>query len=59
MGHVDDCRDINECAVTPGLCPNGHCVNDEGGYHCECRDGFRTSPDGKSCQGTYVAANIK
>ncbi|CAB3384639.1 Hypothetical predicted protein [Cloeon dipterum] len=56
MGHIDDCRDINECALTPGLCQNGYCINDEGGYHCECHHGFKTSPDGKSCQDHRIGA---
>lgn len=53
VGNTDDCRDINECLVTPGLCQNGHCVNLEGSFRCDCFEGFEPSFDRKSCIGEY------
>ena len=39
-GMPDDItRNIDECAVFPDLCPNGHCVDTREGYHCECKPG--------------------
>ncbi|XP_065169457.1 fibrillin-2-like [Atheta coriaria] len=49
VGMTDDCKDINECVVNSGLCPNGHCVNMQGSYRCDCFSGFEHSEDGKSC----------
>ncbi|CAH0559244.1 unnamed protein product [Brassicogethes aeneus] len=46
---TDDCRDINECAVDENICQNGRCINLQGGYRCDCFDGFESSPDGKRC----------
>jgi hypothetical protein len=54
VGMVDDCRDINECTATPGLCRNGYCINDQGGYHCDCYEGFEPSSDRKQCIGNYL-----
>lgn len=51
IGLTDDCRDINECVEQPGLCHNGHCVNLQGSYRCDCFDGFEASHDRKSCIG--------
>lgn len=51
VGLSDDCRDINECLITPNLCRNGECVNLQGSYRCDCFDGFEPSYDGKSCIG--------
>lgn len=43
--------DINECTENGRLCHNGHCVNTEGSYRCECDTGFQLSPDGAFCLG--------
>lgn len=51
VGHSDDCRDINECALNPGLCQNGHCVNLQGSYRCDCFEGFEPSYDRRHCIG--------
>lgn len=55
VGLTDECKDIDECSLNSRLCSNGHCVNLEGGYRCECFPGFEISPDGKECIGKYVA----
>nr|XP_054761373.1 uncharacterized protein LOC129267772 [Lytechinus pictus] len=36
--------DLNECLVAGHNCAH-NCVNDDGGYHCECRDDFRLRVD--------------
>jgi hypothetical protein len=35
------CSDSDECALEPGLCAPGVCVNNEGGYLCACPAGYR------------------
>lgn len=42
--------DINECAMQ-GICDNGRCVNAQGGFKCECNQGYALDGDGKSCLG--------
>lgn len=32
--------DINECILEPRKCQH-HCVNTNGGFHCNCRRGYR------------------
>ncbi|XP_030849570.1 uncharacterized protein LOC115927613 [Strongylocentrotus purpuratus] len=42
------CEDIDECTSGKDSCdPNAQCDNTEGGYECECNDGF--VGNGKSC----------
>ena len=40
-------KDLDECELNPDhtFCPEGTCVNREGGYRCECNAGFTTSDD--------------
>ena len=49
VGMEDECVDVNECVEKPGVCANGRCINTEGGYQCECKPGFVSSPDGTEC----------
>lgn len=42
--------DIDECE-TPGMCMNGHCVNTEGSFRCECMAGMAVGLDGRVCVG--------
>ncbi len=32
------------------LCRHGRCVNVQGGFTCECADGFEVTEDGESCK---------
>ncbi|XP_026326069.1 collagen and calcium-binding EGF domain-containing protein 1-like [Hyposmocoma kahamanoa] len=43
------CVDVNECLNNKGGCEQ-NCVNDPGGYHCECRLPFSLASDGKRCE---------
>lgn len=43
--------DIDECLSSS--C-EGHCVNTEGGFVCECGPGMQLSADRHSCQGEWV-----
>lgn len=43
------CSDVNECKTRTkdSMCgPNGRCVNIDGGYFCECNEGWA----GRKCQ---------
>lgn len=41
---------MDECALTPGLCRGGRCLNTMGSFKCECPSGHELSPDRKSCK---------
>jgi hypothetical protein len=43
----DGCQDVNECEELDDPCPaNAECVDREGDYDCDCRDGFEADgPD--------------
>ena len=43
-GDGKTCSDIDECMDDGSLCENGHCINSESSYRCECEMGFR-NPD--------------
>lgn len=50
--------DVNECELygqegRPRLCMHA-CVNTPGSYRCTCPSGYRTLPDGKSCEGEWA-----
>lgn len=40
--------DFDECA-DQSKCKNGHCINTDGSYRCECRDGYTLLPNGAEC----------
>ena len=44
--------DIDECAAYGAdLCGNGTCINTEGGFHCECDDGYESMGGAATCTG--------
>ncbi|PIO34909.1 hypothetical protein AB205_0047290, partial [Aquarana catesbeiana] len=45
--------DIDEC-LTPGVCMNGHCINTEGSFRCECPLGLAVGVDGRVCVDTHM-----
>lgn len=42
--------DHDECQDT-GMCTNGHCINMNGSFKCECNDGYTLSPTRNTCIG--------
>ncbi|XP_043916738.1 fibrillin-2 [Protopterus annectens] len=44
--HEDD----NECLENPGICLNGHCINTDGSFRCECSMGYTLSVSGIECE---------
>lgn len=40
--------------MDPTLCENGICVNTDGGFRCECQDGFKIDPTGTNCVGRFI-----
>lgn len=43
--------DLDECTSVRGLCRNGNCINAVGSFVCVCLDGYKLSPDGRTCVG--------
>jgi len=51
IGVNDECfLDIQECIEDPGVCGVGVCINDDGGFHCICPDGYMLHPSGSKLQ---------
>uniref|UniRef100_A0A8C3JSM0 Fibrillin-2 n=1 Tax=Calidris pygmaea TaxID=425635 RepID=A0A8C3JSM0_9CHAR len=47
---IDDTReDVNECLESPGICSNGHCINTDGSFRCECPMGYNLDYTGVHC----------
>ncbi|XP_061331610.1 fibrillin-2 [Pezoporus flaviventris] len=47
---IDDRReDVNECLESPGVCSNGHCINTDGSFRCECPMGYNLDYTGVHC----------
>ncbi len=49
--------DIDECAFQNGYCDHA-CVNTDGSYYCDCRDGYELSGDGFTCEGNTSLCNL-
>uniref|UniRef100_A0A8D2MZ83 FBN2 protein n=1 Tax=Zonotrichia albicollis TaxID=44394 RepID=A0A8D2MZ83_ZONAL len=50
---IDDTReDVNECLESPGICSNGHCINTDGSFRCECPMGYNLDFTGVHCTDT-------
>lgn len=41
--------DVDECEDNNGDCEH-RCVNEDGGYRCTCREGFRLRGDNRTCE---------
>lgn len=49
-GHSGQCRDIDECVESPGICgPVGTCHNTLGSYECVCPRGYKRDSTGTKC----------
>ncbi|XP_067114081.1 fibrillin-2-like [Osmerus mordax] len=47
---IGDTRiDLNECLENPGICHNGHCINTDGSFRCECPMGYALNYTGIHC----------
>ncbi|VDD77451.1 unnamed protein product [Mesocestoides corti] len=46
---LDYCRDVNECSSPRLNTCDQICENTAPGYRCKCHEGYRLSPDGRSC----------
>ncbi|KAL5963271.1 Hemicentin-1 [Taenia solium] len=47
--NLDYCRDVNECSSPDLNTCDQICENTSPGYSCKCHEGYRLSPDGRSC----------
>lgn len=46
----DDCIDIDECKIDDTACDSNQiCVNNIGGYHCDCKVGFNLDTTTNAC----------
>jgi len=48
--------DINECQDNR-LCANGHCINTEGSFRCQCYSGYQPTQEGSHCEGQLIMTN--
>ena len=52
--------DIDECTIENQAQRHQcfqDCVNTEGSYMCQCRNGYRLAADGRSCEGIFVLSH--
>ncbi|TRY90178.1 hypothetical protein DNTS_033362 [Danionella cerebrum] len=48
---IDDTAvDVDECTQNPGICRNGHCINTDGTFRCECSFGYTLDFTGINCR---------
>lgn len=53
--HNGLCMDIDECILDENACDSNQiCVNDIGGYHCDCKIGFNLDATTNACIGNYL-----
>ena len=45
--------DVKNCIDGKHDCEH-KCIELEGGYRCECNDGYRLQNDSKSCEGMHI-----
>jgi len=43
-------KNINECLLYPNLCSNGKCENVDGGFKCDCNQGYTVDESGNQCE---------
>ncbi|XP_076876101.1 fibrillin-2 [Brachyhypopomus gauderio] len=48
-GTGDVSVDVDECVENPGICLDGHCINTDGSFRCECSVGFSLGHAGMNC----------
>ena len=42
--------DVDECAIANGGCEH-ECINTEGSFYCDCRDGHMLESNNRTCEG--------
>lgn len=53
--------DVDECSRSFGQrCSpmNSDCINTQGSYYCQCKEGFEQIAGGKACQGILIAVYL-
>lgn len=45
--------DHDECRET-GMCANGLCINMDGSFKCQCKNGYVLSTSGHACSGKSI-----
>ncbi|XP_074048363.1 vitamin K-dependent protein S [Macrotis lagotis] len=45
-----ECRDLNECLLSPKICGTAKCKNIPGYFECECPKGYRYNDTSKECE---------
>lgn len=53
---LKECKDIDECSRTSGICSNGVCENMMGTYQCVCNEGYKQIGNNRAhCEGKNQA----
>ncbi|XP_063960551.1 uncharacterized protein LOC129267997 isoform X2 [Lytechinus pictus] len=47
--HIVRPEDINECELSEDACRNGECTDTDGGFYCNCNEGFELGLGNDSC----------
>ena len=50
--------DVNECAIANGGCEH-ECINTEGSFYCDCRDGHMLESNNRTCEGNENPWTLK
>ena len=50
--------DVNECAIANGGCEH-ECINTEGSFYCDCRDGYMLESNNRTCEGNENPQTLK
>lgn len=49
------CIDIDECAIDKAACDSNQiCINEPGGFQCDCKEGFQLDATINACVGKYL-----
>lgn len=48
-GRMVSGKDLDECALMPGVCEGGDCINTDGSFRCDCPPGYTLDSTGHKC----------